>query len=409
MRSEPKQSPSDASSIKTSDPDSNTSKLIGVMSMKDLPSESCKEKNNFQVPTKRPLQLYCSDLTPSVPAALKSAKDVSSVKRDSVAKKKDNSVEKYLLAKAFKMALLPGSIASRLLKSPAKNVAKSNKSAEHEPQVQSPITPDAPINLVTRRSLSCSSSPMHVEPRDVSFQQKSPASLASLSPLNSCKVLKAATEIAQPTASRYFDSGVSPAGNQLKQFKKVYPKQFEKKFASLQQGIQLQMQQQQLLQMHQRHQMLYQQQNSSKQSPGQTSSQNPPPYTQAAIEHLRNAAALQFEISKKPGSDPKMAGNLMKKSSVKQSANANQLYKHPKPVNKARSSSHVAGTRQGCRKMQPVSELLARLRGVSKDDIARMNSVPNAGKRARRVHNIVHIPVSRFVFRLFVLIKFVIS
>ena len=389
MRSEPKQSPSDASSVKTSDPDSNTAKLIGVMSMKDLPSESCKEKNNYQVPTKRPLQLYCSQLAPSVPAALKPSKEVSSVRRDSAAKKKDNCVEKYLLAKAFKMALLPGSIASRLLKSPA--AKKSNRSAEDEPQVESPITPDAPINLVTRRSLSCSSSPKHVESRDVSFQQKSPASLASLSPLNSSKLLKAvATEIAQPTASRYLDSG----GKQLKQFKKVHPKQFEKKFAL--QGIQLQMQQQQLLQLRQRHQLLYQQQNSSKQPLDQANSLNPPPYTQAAIEQLRNAAALQFEITKKAGSDQKMAGNVMKKSSMKQSASANQLYKQPtKPVSKARSNSHAAGgSRQGCRKMQPVSELLARLRGVSKDDIARMNSVPNAGKRARRVHNIVHIPVS---------------
>jgi len=49
-------------------------------------------------------------------------------------------------------------------------------------------------------------------------------------------------------------------------------------------------------------------------------------------------------------------------------------------------------SKQPNRKMQPVSELLARLRGVSKDEITRMNAIPNAGKRARRMHNIVHMP-----------------
>ena len=389
MRSQPKQSPSDASSDKMCNSNSNTSKLVGVMSMKDLPSESCKEKNNYVVPTKQPLQLYCSDLTPSAIDTFKPKKDLSSLERE--LEKKKNSIEKYLVAKAFKIAFLPESFESKLLKTPAKNVAKIKENFERESQNKSADTSDVPINLVTRKSLSCS--PKHVERKEVSMPQA-----ASTSPLNTNKIFKA-VDVVQPAASR--DSREA-----CKQFSKVYPKQFENKFANLQQGIQLQTQQQ-LLQLHQSRQKLLYQQNSSKQSLDQPRSSlenssvlNPPPYTQAAIEQIRNAA-FQLEMSKSPN-DPKITNNFVKKSAVKQSFSANQIgYKHPKSTYKTRSNSHVSSRQGSSRKMQPVSELLARLRGVSKDDIARMNAVPNAGKRARRVHNIVHIPVSNFVYEYF--------
>ena len=51
-------------------------------------------------------------------------------------------------------------------------------------------------------------------------------------------------------------------------------------------------------------------------------------------------------------------------------------------------------SRSNARKVKPVTELLARLRGVTKDEITRMNVIPNAMKRASRIHNILHLPVS---------------
>ena len=57
--------------------------------------------------------------------------------------------------------------------------------------------------------------------------------------------------------------------------------------------------------------------------------------------------------------------------------------------------TEAGGTSSNARKMQPVSELLARLRGVSKDEITRMNAIPNAMKRARKTHHkTLHLPVS---------------
>jgi len=71
---------------------------------------------------------------------------------------------------------------------------------------------------------------------------------------------------------------------------------------------------------------------------------------------------------------------------------------HYQPVknSSSRSSPTVAPSRglpsykYNNRRMAPVSELLARMRGVPKSEISRMNSAPNAGKRARRLHTIVH-------------------
>lgn len=90
---------------------------------------------------------------------------------------------------------------------------------------------------------------------------------------------------------------------------------------------------------------------------------------------------------------------------------------HYQPVksNSSRSSPTVAPSRGSLpsykynnRRMAPVSELLARMRGVPKSEISRMNSAPNAGKRARRLHTIVHAQVSyRIKLSYFLLVLFV--
>lgn len=73
----------------------------------------------------------------------------------------------------------------------------------------------------------------------------------------------------------------------------------------------------------------------------------------------------------------------------------------PTKNNSSRSSPAAVATSRGLssykynnRRMAPVSELLARMRGVPKSEISRMNSAPNAGKRARRLHTIVHAQVN---------------